>query len=457
VRLPRLIRTTAFRLALAYAAWFALSTALLFALIYLAVIDYVEEQLYEAVEEATEMLVERARTEGLDALAARLRTLEESIPGGPVSYLLLDPDGRVLAGELASIGGREGWFEFVEPGDDDGDPMLGLGTPLAGGGFLLVAQTSEDQRDLREAVIWAFGWAMSISLALAVLGGLATSAIFLRRLEGFNRTAARIVDGRLGERVPGRGTDDEFDRLANNLNAMLDRIQALMESMRQVSNDIAHDLRTPLSHLRQRLDLARQTARDVKAYEEAVDGAAAETDEILATFGALLRIAQIEAGTRRAGFAEVDLSAVFETIAETYAAVADDGGQSLVATIEASISVRGDRELLTQMFANLVENAIRHTPPGTAIQLSLVASGSGPIGTVADNGPGIPEAARDKIFRRFFRLEASRTTPGSGLGLSLAAAVAELHGLTIELSDAAPGLVVTLRFPPHREERTVSQ
>jgi signal transduction histidine kinase len=145
------------------------------------------------------------------------------------------------------------------------------------------------------------------------------------------------------------------------------------------------------------------------------------------------------------------------SIAETYAAVADDGGQSLVATIEASISVRGDRELLTQMFANLVENAIRHTPPGTAIQLSLVASGSGPIGTVADNGPGIPEAARDKIFRRFFRLEASRTTPGSGLGLSLAAAVAELHGLTIELSDAAPGLVVTLRFPPHREERTVSQ
>jgi len=411
------------------------------------VVNFVDEQLYEAVEEEAQMLVEWAEAEGLGALAARLRALEENSPDSPTSYLLLDPDGRVLAGELASIHPREGWFEFAEPDDYDHDPMLGLGTPIAGGSFLVVAQASEDQRELREAVIWAFAWATGVSLALAVLGGLATSAAFLRRLEGFNRTAARIVDGRLGERVPTRGTDDEFDRLATNLNAMLDRIQALMESMRQVSSDVAHDLKTPLAHLRQHLETARRNARHVAAYEDAVDRALAESDEILATFGALLRIAQIEAGTRRAGFAHVDLSALFETIAEAYSAVAEDNGQTLVARVAPGIGMRGDRELLTQMLANLVENAIRHTPRGSAIELSLVSRLDHPAGIVADNGPGIPQDARDKVFRRFFRLETSRTTPGNGLGLSLVAAVAELHGIGVELADAAPGLVVTLRFP----------
>jgi signal transduction histidine kinase len=284
-----------------------------------------------------------------------------------------------------------------------------------------------------------------ISLALAVIGALLTSGAFLRRLEGFNRTANRIIDGALEERVPLRGTGDEFDRLASNLNAMLDRVQALVESMRQVSNDVAHDLRTPLAHLRQGLETVRRSEGDREQYREAIDRALAECDQILTTFGALLRIAQIEAGTRRAGFTEVDLSSIFETIAETYAPVAEDHGKVLVAEIAPGIRTRGDPDLLTQMLANLVENAIRHTQTGSTVRLSLEEDDK-PIGTVVDDGPGIPEEARKRVFDRFYRLESSRATPGNGLGLSLVAAVAQLHELEVELGDAQPGLHVSLRF-----------
>lgn len=443
--LPRIFRTAAFRLALAYAALFALSTVILFAFVYVAASAYSREQLEDVIEAEAETMVAQAKTEGVGAVAALLRAWEESDRDRPASYRLFDSAGRPVAGELGLAAPREGWFEFVEEGDDD--PMLGLGTRLPGGNLLVVAQESE-LHELTSALIWAFVWAGGASLALAVLGGVVTSGIFLRRLENFNRTATQVIKGKLEERVPRRGTNDEFDILADKINAMLDRIQALMESMRQVSNDIAHDLRTPLSHLRQHLELARRDERDVAGYERAVDSAIAEADEILATFSALLRIAQIDAGTRRAGFTDVDLSAVFEMIAETFSAVAEDNKQRLEARIAPGIRLRGDRELLTQMLANLSENAIRHTPAGSTIKLSLGTGASGAIGTVVDDGPGIPEDAREKVFRRFFRMEASRTTPGNGLGLSLVAAVAELHGIKLDLADARPGLTVTLRFPP---------
>jgi signal transduction histidine kinase len=229
---------------------------------------------------------------------------------------------------------------------------------------------------------------------------------------------------------------------------MLDRIQMLMDGLRQVSNDIAHDLRTPLTRLRQRLELARAKATTVADYQAAVDQALAETDEILDTFGALLRIAQIEAGTRRSAFTEVDLSGVLQTIVETYAAVAEDHQHGLASRIAEGVTVQGDRQLLTQMIANLVENALRHTPTGTRIEIELAEPSSAPVCVIRDNGPGIPEPERQKVFRRFYRLDSSRATPGSGLGLSLVAAVAELHRIAIEVGDNRPGLQVTLRFPP---------
>jgi len=210
----------------------------------------------------------------------------------------------------------------------------------------------------------------------------------------------------------------------------------------------AHDLRTPLTRLRQRLEAARAGARTAEETGAAIDEAIGEVDELLGTFSALLRIAQIESGTRRAGFAAVDLSAVFRKIADAYAPVAEDQGQSLDIAVADGVSYRGDRQLLEQLLANLVENALRHTPPGASISLSLQEGPSGPLGVVADTGPGIPEHARAKVFQPFYRLETSRSTPGSGLGLALVAAIADLHRIRVDLSNNEPGLKVSLGFGP---------
>jgi signal transduction histidine kinase len=272
------------------------------------------------------------------------------------------------------------------------------------------------------------------------------SAGLLRRVEAVSRTSRAIIDGNLARRIPVRGVDDEFDHLALSLNAMLDRIQALMEGLKQVSSDIAHDLRTPLSRLRQRLEVARLRSQSVEELRAALDGSIAHVDAILETFGALLRIAQIESGTRKAAFAQVDLSEVLSAMVEIYAPVAEAKGQSITGAITPALAVRGDRDLLTQMFANLVENAIRHSPQGAAIALSASLQAGTIEALVCDTGPGIPERSRSKVFLRFFRVDESRTTAGSGLGLSLVAAVAALHDIEITLGDNHPGLRVMLRF-----------
>lgn len=289
-----------------------------------------------------------------------------------------------------------------------------------------IKDVKEERDELMAGLTDTFLWGAGVSILLAVAGGWLTSTAFLRRVERINRTTGRIIEGALHERIEVRGSGDELDRLAERLNTMLDRLQALVESLRQVSSDIAHDLRTPLTRLRQSLESGEN------------ERALAECDQILATFSALLRIAQIEAGTRRAGFKPVDLSALFETIAETYGPVAEDAEHLFSAEISPNIHITGDPQLLTQLLANLVENAIKHTPAGTTIRLHLIERPGGSFeGSVRDDGPGIPSDDRERVFDRFVRLETSRTTPGSGLGLSLARAIAELHGFTLELSDAS--------------------
>lgn len=460
-RPTRIVRSASFRLTLLYVALFSISVAALFALTYWAIHRYALAQLDTAVSTEAAGLEQAYRAGGLARVVQNVREhLASRSPRQRFYYLLARPDGSVLAGDLdgylerhrGRIAPFAGWRNLPVPPTrargNDAYSLRARGQILPDGTFLLVAADTYHLVELDEVLAAAFGWGSALTVILAIAGGLFMSMRTLRRIETINRTAAEIMAGNLERRIASEGTDDEFDRLAASLNSMLDRIQHLMEGMRQVSNDIAHDLRTPLGHLRQRLEHAQLHARTLAEYETAVGAALGDIDCALDTFSALLRIAQIEAGTRRARFAVLELSAVLANIVEAYETVAEEEGRTLQGEIEGGVQVAGDRDLLLQMFANLVENAIHHTPPGARIDVRLASSPDGPRAVVADSGPGIPAAERANVFRRFYRLDAARSTPGSGLGLSIVAAVAELHGARIELADNHPGLRVTLHFPP---------
>ncbi|MDW5317581.1 sensor histidine kinase [Rhizobium sp. PL01] len=446
----RLFQTTAFRLAILVSAFFALLTAVLFAIVFFLLADYANSQIRSVIDAETARLVQIVQSAGLPAAVAFVRSRPASEDRDPI-YAILDESGRLLAGRLAFPPSGPDWQSIREP-RDDGEVLLAKRTAMPGKGAIVVAYPSGEEDELKGAILVSFAWAAAITVVLSIFGGLILSRSFLRRVETFTTATSRFAEGYLSERIPLRGSNDEFDRLAGNINEMLTQIQALMESMRQVSNDIAHDLRTPLARLRQGLDLALRKSADVRGFQVAIDRAILETDDILATFAALLRIAQIEAGTRRAAFARINLSDLCETVTDVFSAVAEDGGRRIIAKIAPDIWIDGDRELLTQLLANVVENALRHTPTQTLVQIGLGTNASGcPIINVSDNGSGIPVEARAAVFRRFYRMENSRSTSGHGLGLALAAAVAQLHNIDIRLGDNQPGLKIEMTFQGERE------
>ena len=255
------------------------------------------------------------------------------------------------------------------------------------------------------------------------------------------------MQGKLHERIQIHGTSDEIDRLSVNLNRLFDSNENLLESLKQMGTSIAHDLRSPLTRLRQGLEETRLKSVTAKQYRQAIDRAIEDTDHILSTFSALLRIAQVESGSQRSGFANCDLTELIEKVTNTYIAVAEDCQKELFAEIAPGVSFLCDSHLLLQLFANLVENAIKHTPVGTKISITMDVHQSQARVIISDNGPGIPEEQRGRVFERFYRLDESRSTPGNGLGLALVAAAAELHGIAISLDDNRPGLRMTLLFP----------
>lgn len=446
MRPPRILRTTSFRLAALYAGLFGASVIVLGAVVLVVVRGAMEADMRRRIEADAAVLQTEYAAGGLARLVASVR--ERSSTLRALDYAVIGPDGARLAGVLPSPGRRTGWITMQGPTpepDGEFEPALVLVVSLPGGARLLVGDDTGPVEDLGEAVALAFAWGLGLTVVLAVGGGLLLSASFLRRIDAITTTADAIVHGELGQRIPDRGTDDDLDRLARTLNRMLDRIGLLMDGLRQVSSDLAHQLRTPLTRLRQRLEAARSDARDVAELRAAVEGSIAETDAVLETFSALLRIAQIEAGTRRAGFREVDLDDVVSGVVEAFAPSAEEAQRTLSARVVPTV-IDGDRELLTQMLANLVENGLRHTPPGTRVEVSLRPTPDGASLVVADDGPGIPAEERARILRRFQRLERSRSVAGSGLGLSLVAAVVELHGARLRLEDGDPGLRVTIEF-----------
>lgn len=449
----RVLNSGAFRLALLFAALFAVGAMTLVAAVTIAVNRYANETTTTALIDESTLLRGEAQVRGPDALGELILRRERIVHAHQFLYLLRDPAGRVVAGDLPAALAKVGWREVraPEPSEPD-EPSDGLsivrtfGVRLADGSLLVVGRDTSDLAELsdwlRLVTIWSgFGITM-----LAVGGGLLIARVFLQRLDRVNQSLQEIMDGRLDQRVPAIGMGEEFDRLADNLNLMLNRNQSLMEGLRQVSTDIAHDLRTPLGRLRQHLDGMREITQPA-ALESAIDDALAQVDDVLTTFHALLRIGQIEGGAGRARFGPVDLSAVMERVRLAYETAVEDGGKILDSKIKPNLVVNGDPQLLTQLFANLVENALRHAGEKAHITMSLSRVGEAVCAVVADDGPGVPQDERRRVLNRFYRLDTSRSTPGSGLGLALVAAVAELHGATLTLLDNGPGLAVELRLP----------
>jgi signal transduction histidine kinase len=282
--------------------------------------------------------------------------------------------------------------------------------------------------------------------AFAVLAGLFLGRRFMARVDAITQTCERVISGKLNERIPVRGRGDEWDRLARAINEMLDRISSLLENLQQVSSDVAHDLRTPLTRLRNRLEAAREKSIGVIDYSAAISSAIEDTDRLLSMFSALLRISQIEAGTRVHSFAPVTLAAVLERLFQLYLPVAEDCAHSLARDLQQGLTIRGDEELLTQLFSNLIENALRHSPAGTHIRLIVAGANGDCVASVIDDGPGVAAHDLGKITRRFYRGSSSRSSEGHALGLSLVAAIAQLHSAKLHLADASPGLRVDLMF-----------
>lgn len=366
-------------------------------------------------------------------------------PAGEDAYLL-QRGGKSVAGNIPPMTPRLGSFFLVLSTRDGPHTVWGRGAFVTKGAYAFVGRDLEQVQQAEAAILRAFAVVFLASLLLATLSGLALSRSFLNRIDAVAETCHSIMTGKLSERIPTGGKDGEFERLGATINAMLDRIQVLMESLRQVSTDIAHDMRTPLAHLRQKLERARDNSSSQADYAHAVEGAIEDCDQLLTVFSALLRIAQIEAGAKRAEFAPIDLKDVAAKAGEIYAPVMEDNGHHFSLRLAEVPRVAGDHQLLMQLVTNLLDNAISHTPPGTDVVLSLASEAGSTLLTVADNGPGVPQSERGKILRRFYRGEQSRSTPGCGLGLALAEAVAELHGAELIVADNAPGLRVTLRF-----------
>jgi signal transduction histidine kinase len=448
VRLPRSLRTSSFRLTLLYVALFSVSVVLLFGIVAWSVTGFMAEQIDATVANELAEVQADAGGQSTDALQQVIEGLTSRSPG--IFYLLQSADGRVLAGNMPSVqpetGQRVLAWPQPSPKRQPSGGVRGRGILLPDGSYLFVGVSDYQLSEVREVIVRACLLGLAAAAVLALAGGLAMSYGVLSRVESISRASRAIMAGELGRRVPIRGTNDEFDHLSSSLNAMLDRIQELMLGLQQISSDIAHDLRTPLTRLRQRLELARRREHTVEGLRNALDGAIGNVDTILETFSALLRIAQIEAGMRKAGFTSVALSDLLDGLIETYQPVAEENGQILQGRITPGIRVHGDRELLTQLFANLIENAIGHSPAGAEISVEAALAPREILVTVADNGPGIPAEFRRKVLQPFYRLEASRTTPGSGLGLSLVAAIATLHGVALDLQDNDPGLRYFLRF-----------
>jgi signal transduction histidine kinase len=449
MKLPSIAGTISFKLSALYLLLFLCSFLSIGISVYWLTNHTLEQQLKNNIEMEAVRLKSEFDSGGIAELKDEIDEVDERRLHPLFEYGVIDQNSRLQAGNFYNFQPSEGWQTVMRTStaDKPGKELLYIRVmALPNAIWLGVIHSGDYIQNAGKAIIQAFLWGFVLVILLGAGGGLYLSRAFLRKIDSITQSAQAIIAGDLKHRLPVSTNRDELDNLALVLNQMLDKIGSLIENIQQVSNDIAHDLRTPVSHLKFRLEDALTRNLSAEQYTERIAFAIEEVDTILGTFSAMLRISQIESGSRRSGFKTVNLSDIVVSVIDALTPVAEEQGKTIHADIDPDVTLTGDKELLTQLAFNLLDNATLHTPINTQIAVSLSSTGIQTELTVADNGPGIAEAYRQKVFQRFYRLEQSRTTPGNGLGLSIVAAIADLHGGTLVLSDNNPGLKVVLTF-----------
>ncbi len=454
----KLLTSSTFRLGAVYLTVFAISVAAILGYIYWNTAILLEQQIEDTLEAEVQGLAEQYRQRGPSGLLDIVNLRSRQSEGGV--YILTNSIGRRVAGNLPALPaeavGERGVIDFQYPYETANGTVQHTARAffiqLDGGLRLVVGRDVEERRRFNDIIRTSLLWALGLTLVLGIGGGLLTSRNFLRRIDRINDASRTIMAGDLALRMPVSGSGDEIDRLSSSLNDMLDQINRLMAGMKEVSSNVAHDLRTPLTRLRARAEDALRSGKP-EDHRAALEANIAEADGLLATFNALLSIARAEAGHAREGLHPTDLVPLAEDVAELYGPIAEDAGGELDLTLPKSAMVRADRQLVAQALTNLVDNAIkygRNAQTGApVVRLSIEAQpGGGQAILVSDTGPGIGEADRERVKDRFVRLDVSRSQPGSGLGLALVDSVMKLHGGKLLIEDAAPGLTVKLVFPP---------
>lgn len=454
----RLLRTSAIRLSLRYALYYLLVAGAGLVTLYWATSRYVDAQIRANLEHQLRSLESLYANEGATGLIQELgRRGATAEPENHRFILYVDKSGRRLAGDLkawppaAKPDGRVAnvWIEddLIPYAMEDHDGYWPtVAATLPDGSRILIAQSVRQAEDLQEFILATLFATFAMVIGLTLVLGWRMGRQLLARIDQINDTAGEILHGHLDQRIPVSGKDDEFDELARNLNAMLDHINRLIRGMRQVTDNVAHDLRRPLTRMRNRLDVTLLETRDADEYRASLEATRGDIEEVLKTFNALLEIAQVESGHFRGEMGELSLSALASELGEMYADLFEAEGQHLDVAIEPDICVIGNRQLLAQLISNLLENAHKYAGHRAQVTLSLKRDETGAVLTVSDNGPGIPKDQQENVLRRYMRLDSARSTPGNGLGLSLVKAIGELHHARLAMEDKAPGLAVSLHL-----------
>ena len=460
-RLLQLWRTSTVRLTATFILIFVVFAVLLLGLVWYQVSIQIQRQQADEIDREVAAISRIDSNQGFRAVIFTVDRLARQ--PGPGLYYLADPVGQRIAGNVDSLpldvlqmpGVYSFDYEIVQADGEEDEAAQGTAVVrslvLPSGLLLVVGRDVVERRGFTALIFGGFVWGVGGILVFSLVAGLVTSLRVLRRIDSISSTADKIIGGNLSERIPVTRRNDEFDRLATSLNVMLDRIERLLRGLKEVTDDVAHDLKTPLTRIRSRAEAALREGRSEAEQREALETTLAESDRLIRTFNALLMIAKAEAGAPAGALSQIDASAVAGDVAELYAPVAEEAGMRIETAIEPQVMLAGNRELLGQALVNLIENALKYanTKGNGEGRIAIgLTRGAGRVRIeVADNGPGIPEADRERVLQRFVRLEPSRTEEGSGLGLSLVSAVTRLHGGSLRLEDNAPGLRAILDLP----------